>query len=290
MIMPLANSRDKLTQVIWGIRDFQSRFGRPPEGMWLPETAVDLEIARHHGATGNPLHHLEPGAGGAGSPDQHAPWTDVSGGRIDPTMAYRLRLRIRTCAINIFFYDGPISHGVAFEGLLDNGEKFAQRLLGAFSEQARLAGTGPHRHRRRVLWPPSPPRRDGAHLRAGPHRVQGTRRDHQLRPVPARSIRPPTTWRSSKTPPGAAPMASSAGGRTADAIPGARDGTRHGAAPLRAALDALRDKLAARFEQTAGALLKDPWAARNDYIDVLLDRSREKRLPLPAQPFLARAE
>ena len=43
MIMPLANSRDKRTQVIWGVRDFVHRFGRVPEGMWLPETAVDLE-------------------------------------------------------------------------------------------------------------------------------------------------------------------------------------------------------------------------------------------------------
>ena len=43
MILPLANRRDKYTQVLWGIRDFQYRFGREPEGMWLPETAVDLE-------------------------------------------------------------------------------------------------------------------------------------------------------------------------------------------------------------------------------------------------------
>ena len=52
MIMPLANSRDKRTQVIWGIRDFEHRFGRKPEGMWLPETAVDLEtleILAQHG-------------------------------------------------------------------------------------------------------------------------------------------------------------------------------------------------------------------------------------------------
>src|SRR5215475_3951514 len=43
MILPLANRRDKYTQILWGIRDFESRFGRQPEGMWLPETAVDLE-------------------------------------------------------------------------------------------------------------------------------------------------------------------------------------------------------------------------------------------------------
>jgi len=42
MIMPLANTRDKRTQVLWGIADFRHRFGRKPEGMWLPETAVAL--------------------------------------------------------------------------------------------------------------------------------------------------------------------------------------------------------------------------------------------------------
>jgi alpha-amylase/alpha-mannosidase (GH57 family) len=43
MILPLANRADKYTQVLWGIRDFEYRFGRQPEGMWLPETAVDTE-------------------------------------------------------------------------------------------------------------------------------------------------------------------------------------------------------------------------------------------------------
>jgi alpha-amylase/alpha-mannosidase (GH57 family) len=43
MILPLAIRRDKVTQVKWGIRDFEHRFGRRPEGMWLPETAVDTE-------------------------------------------------------------------------------------------------------------------------------------------------------------------------------------------------------------------------------------------------------
>ena len=43
MIMPLANAQDKETQIIWGIEDFRHRFGRDPEGMWLAETAVDLE-------------------------------------------------------------------------------------------------------------------------------------------------------------------------------------------------------------------------------------------------------
>src|ERR1043166_3218793 len=42
MILPLANARDKRTQVRWGAVDFERRFGRKPQGMWLPETAADF--------------------------------------------------------------------------------------------------------------------------------------------------------------------------------------------------------------------------------------------------------
>ena len=41
-ILPLSTPRDVRTQVLWGRRDFEHRFGRPPDGMWLPEMAVDL--------------------------------------------------------------------------------------------------------------------------------------------------------------------------------------------------------------------------------------------------------
>src|SRR5579862_8297854 len=114
MIMPLANARDKRTQVIWGMRDFEHRFGRGPERMWLPEAAVDLETLEVLAQQGIRYTILAPRQarrvrkiGGRG-------WRDVEGERIDPTMAYRLRLPSRR-SINLFFYDGPISRGVAFE-------------------------------------------------------------------------------------------------------------------------------------------------------------------------------
>jgi len=107
MIMPLANARDKFTQVYWGIQDFRYRFGREPEGMWLPETAVDLEtldLLALHGIRYTVL---------APSQVKSMDGEDVSGYSIDPTRAYKLNLASGR-SINLFFYDGPISRAVAF--------------------------------------------------------------------------------------------------------------------------------------------------------------------------------
>src|SRR5262249_44741987 len=111
----------------------EHRFGRTPEGMWLPETAVDLETLDVLAELGVRFTVLAPHQAlrvrrrGGGT----RVWCDVEGGRIDPSAAYEGRLPSgRT--INLFFYDGPLSRAVAFEGLLNNGEHFAQRLLGGF--------------------------------------------------------------------------------------------------------------------------------------------------------------
>ncbi len=134
MIMPLANQRDKYTQVLWGIRDFQYRFQRQPEGMWLPETAVDLETLDIMAELGIKFTILAPRQASRVRPLDQDDWEDVNGEHIDPTRAYLQRLPSgRT--INLFFYDGPISKAVAFEGLLDRGEHLAERLLGAVSAE-----------------------------------------------------------------------------------------------------------------------------------------------------------
>src|SRR5919202_166538 len=138
LIMPLATRRDKATQVIWGIQDFVHRFGRQPEGMWLPETAVDLETLELLTAHGirftilSPYQALRVRRIDEVAGEGVAPWIDVTGGRIDPSMPYIVR-QPSGRAIAIFFYDAPIARAVAFEGVLARGDALADRLLGAFS-------------------------------------------------------------------------------------------------------------------------------------------------------------
>ena len=182
MIMPLANRRDKQTQVVWGIGDFEHRFGRKPEGMWLAETAVDvetLEVLAEHDIKFTVL---------APSQAKHerrigtTKFKNVEGGKIDPTRPYICKLPSGR-SINLFFYDGPISRAVAFEGLLSNGETFANRLLSGFADNRRwpqlmhIATDGEtygHHHRQG---------RHGAGLRAASHRKQQPGEADQLRRV-----------------------------------------------------------------------------------------------------------
>src|SRR5271157_5901696 len=133
MILPLANSRDKATQIVWGIRDFQHRFGRDPEGMWLPETAVDLETLELLSSAGLKFTIL---AQHQARRMRHRPWEEwlnLEGAGIDPTRAYACHLPSGR-SLSLFFYDGRISHAVAFEKLLCNGQNFANRLLSGFHD------------------------------------------------------------------------------------------------------------------------------------------------------------
>ncbi|HEX6178101.1 MAG TPA: glycoside hydrolase, partial [Thermoanaerobaculia bacterium] len=137
IILPLANERDKRTQVRWGLRDFESRFGRRPEGMWLPETAVDVATLEALAAEGIAFTILAPHQALRTRKVGEKSWTNANGS-LDPTMPYLIYLPSgRTIAI--FFYDGPISRAVAFEQLLARGEALAHRLTGAFDPSRKHA-------------------------------------------------------------------------------------------------------------------------------------------------------
>ena len=273
VILPLANERDKATQVRWGIRDFEHRFGRPPEGMWLPETAADVATLEALAREGIRFTILAPRQAARVRKKGSRDWRDVRNGTIDPTIPYEMSLPSGR-KICLFFYDGPISQGVAFERLLDNGEFLANRLRGAFSDQR--------------PWP-----QQLVHIATdgetyGHHHTHGEMAlSHALRLLDADpGVRltnygeflekfPPThevqifdnsswscvhgveRWRSD--------CGCASGGR-----PGWNQRWR---GPLREALDGLRDEVAPLFEEEGRKVFRDPWAARDEYLGVILDRS-----------------
>jgi alpha-amylase/alpha-mannosidase (GH57 family) len=274
LIMPLANRRDKYTQVIWGIQDFRHRFGRSPEGMWLPETAVDLETLDIMAELGLGFTILAPHQARQVRPQGEDTWTDVSGGRIDPKRAYALNLPSGR-RLSLFFYDGPVSRAVAFEGLLSRGENLVNRLMGAFGEEdsqpqlVHIATDG---------------ETYGHHQRHGDmalayalkqieteNQVRLTNYGEYLEKYPATwevEIFEGTSWSCAH----GVERWRQDFGCDSGSHPGWNQSWR---GPLRESLDWLRDTLAPHYEARAGQFLKDPWAARNDYIQVVLDRSLE---------------
>ncbi len=273
MIMPLANDADRYTQARWGKRDFRRRFGRQPVGMWLPETAVDIPSLEVLAKLGIKFTILAPRQAAKTRKIGTRAWKDVSGEQIDPTMAYRCRLPSgRTMAL--FFYDGPISKAVAFEGLLNDGVRFAERLVSGFSD----ARTWPQ-----LVHIATDGESYGHHHRHGEMALT-----YALRHIESNQLAKLTNYAEflGQHPPaqevqifensswscvhGIERWRSNCGCNS-----GREGWNQEWRGALRAALDWLRDALIPLYEGKAGALLKDPWAARNDYIDVVLDRSSE---------------
>ena len=135
IIMPLANENDKQTQIKWGIRDFEYRFGRKPEGMWLAETAVDDETLKFLEENGIKFTVLSPYQALKFRQEGDKDWQDVSWGNIDPARSYRYYIKSAPGKfMDLFFYDGAISRSVAFDELLKDGNKFIKRLKEGISD------------------------------------------------------------------------------------------------------------------------------------------------------------
>jgi len=131
MIMPLASATDRRIQTRWGVEDFIQRFGRDPEGMWLPETAVDLDSLESLAESGIKYTILSPHQALGVRKEGETKWTDVSGGRVDPRHPYFCSLPSGR-RISLFFFDRGLSTAIAFGNLLDSGEAFSNALMGAF--------------------------------------------------------------------------------------------------------------------------------------------------------------
>ena len=274
MIMPLANRRDRITQIAWGVRDFEARFKRRPEGMWLPETAVDLETLELLADFGVRFTILAPHQAARTRRIGQSEWRELEHGGIETNRAYRQQLPSGK-SLAIFFYNGPIARAVAFEGLLSQGERFIQRLYAAFSAQdeqeqlVHIATDGEsygHHHRFGDMA-----------LAYALDRIEADAQTALTNYGEFLANYPPTyeveiversSWSCAH---GIDRWWSNCGCNTG-AHPTWNQEWR---TPLRNALDWLRDSIAPQWEEQARQLLKDPWQARDAYISVINDRSAE---------------
>lgn len=276
MIMPLANTKDKRTQIIWGIKDFESRFKRKPEGMWLAETAVDLESLDLMAEQGIKFTVLAPHQAKRvkQTTSQETLWRDVTEAKVDPRVPYRCYLPSGR-QISIFFYDGPIALGVAFEGLLNNGEQFAQRLTGDFSagnpnaQIVSIATDGEtygHHHKFGDM-----ALAYGLHYIESHHLAQLTVYGEFLQKYPPTQeveIAENSSWSCVH---GIERWRSDCGCSTG----GQKGWNQKWRAGLRQSLDWLRDQIRPLYEIQMAAFTNDPWGLRDRYIEVILDRSEE---------------
>jgi alpha-amylase/alpha-mannosidase (GH57 family) len=274
IIMPLANRRDKCTQIVWGIKDFQRRFRRFPEGMWLPETAVDMETLDIMADAGISFTVLSPRQAKAmKKTGKTGKWVDVSGERIDISRPYICMLPSGK-KINLFFYDGPISQDVSFGGLLNNGEAFAKRLLASFDND---------KNRDQLVHIASDGETFGHHHRYGDmalsyclhyiesgHMASITNYGEYLEKHPPSfevEIFENSSWSCIH---GVERWRDDCGCNTG-VHPGWKQNWRR---PLRESMDWLRNRLILFYEDESSLYFRDPWEVRNGYIEVILNRLR----------------
>jgi len=284
IIVPLANDRDKETEVLWGMADFERRFHRRPDALWLPETAVNyatLQVLVKHGIQ---YLILSPFQASRVRPFGGRRWTDVSQGRIDTTQPYRCFIRdasgkkLLDRFIDLFFYNGLISKEIAFGGLLNDGNTFCNRFLQFYEE---LKG------RPQLIHVATDGETYGHHKKFGDMALAYTL--HQG--FPSRGVEiinygaflkrfPPvyeaeideglkgegTSWSCSH---GVDRWKEDCGDSTGGK-PGWNQKWRK---PLREALNFLRDELSAIFEKEGERIFHSVWEARNGYIDIILNRS-----------------
>ena len=274
IIMPLANEQDKQTQVKWGIRDFEYRFGRKPEGIWLAETAVDDDTLRVLVENGIKFTILSPYQAEKFRKKGDKEWTDVSWGNIDPARSYKYNIKSAPGkTIDLFFYDGAISRSVAFDELLKDGNKFIKRLKEGVSEcrdypqLINIATDGEsYGHHTKfgdmalayVLKIKA--KDEGFTITNYAEYLEKYESDCEV------EIKQASSWSCFH---GVGRWKEDCGCSTGG-HPGWDQKWRK---PLRNALDYLRDEFAQIFEQEGAKYFDNVWEVRNKYIEVILDRN-----------------
>ena len=271
LILPLANQRDKVTQVKWGLRDFEYRFGRKSEGIWLAETAVDTATLEVLAEEGVKYTILAPRQMKAFRHVNEEHWTSANDG-FDTRRSYKVNLPSGK-SVALFFYDGQIAQDVAFKGLLNDGNHFADHITNSFDDNDELqlvhiatdGETYGHHHRKGEMA-----------LASCLHKIEtgdvATLTNYaefleKFPPTWEAQIHDNSSWSCVH---GVERWKSNCG--CSSGRPGWNQEWR---APLREGLDWLREYLKELYEKEAGVYLKDPWAARNDYIDILINRNEK---------------
>ncbi|MGC4022871.1 MAG: DUF3536 domain-containing protein [Cyclobacteriaceae bacterium] len=274
IIMPLANAHDKQTQIVWGIRDFEHRFRRKPKGMWLAETAVDIETLETLAANNIQFTILAPRQAKSVRKIGEEQWKDVNDKTVNTQQAYLCNLPSGK-SIHLFFYDGDISQSIAFNGLLNDGKHFAESLLRPID----LKNDSPQ-----LVHVATDGETYGHHHRHGDmalafcldfiekdNRYNLTNYAQYLSLVPTTQeakihdnsswscVHGVERWRSD--------CGCNSGGK-----PGWNQQWRK---PLREALDWLRNSALEIFEREGEKVFKNPFDSRNDYINVILHRNDE---------------
>jgi alpha-amylase/alpha-mannosidase (GH57 family) len=283
-ILPLCNPRDRETQIIWGLKDFEQRFQRPAAAMWLPETAVDYPTLTALVDHGMKYVILSPYQAKRVRPLTGGDWTTVQGHSLDSTQPYRCFLPQaagetgKRRYLDIFFYNGNVAADLSFGDLLSDSYRFSSRLVEGFN---------PGRPRLQLLNVATDGENYGHHKKFGDLALAHTlsqvlpQKGFQLTNYaaflemapPAREVElylgPDGEGSSWSCAHGVGRWQENCGCST-----GGQPGwNQHWRTPLRKAFDFLNDRLAQIFEAEGRKYLQDPWAARNGYIQVLLDRS-----------------
>jgi len=269
-ILPLSNERDIRTQIRWGMADFEHRFGRRPAGLWLPETAVNDDVLRILVEEGVRFTILAPNqADAVRALDTHNDqWVDVSDGSVTTGPPYRwFPADDRDQYIDLVFYDGPISHDLAFGLTGLSSYELVRRVAEAASDGSPVVvatdgETFGHHHK----WAD---RALAYALRyeaptAGVRVVSTAALVDEVPPTHEVRIRE-SAWSCAH---GVRRWADDCGCSTG----GEPDWNQVWRAPLRHALDVLRDHVIEVFERRGAAVLRDPWAARDAYVEVILGR------------------
>ncbi|MBW3614056.1 MAG: DUF3536 domain-containing protein [Actinobacteria bacterium] len=251
VILPLATERDVRTQVRWGLAEFSHRFGRRAEGMWLPETAVNDEVLRVLAEEGVGFTILAP-TQAAGPIDVHRPYR-----WFHPEQPGR--------GVDLVFYDGGLSHAVAFELKSLTSQTLLDRVqqAGAGGGLVTVAADGEtfgHHHH----W--------GDRLIAYALAVEAPKRGIEVTNV-AGFLRDNPPGEPVEVVESAWSCAHGVGrwkqdcGCSTGSQPGWNQRWRR---PLRAALDVVREAVDEVFERRGAEVMADPWVARDDYVQVLL--------------------